>query len=89
MREERRTRRQFTSEEKAATVKQHVVGGESIFLICDHLGLAPNLFYHWHKELFDNESAAFEVKTRGLRPDTWARKLETISAKWGCEPDAC
>ena len=76
MTEERKTRRQFTSEEKAAAVKRHVVGGESISAICDDLGLAPNLFYRWQKELFDNASAAFEVKTRGPRPDAKTRKLE-------------
>ena len=77
MTEERKTRRHFSSEDKAAAVKRHVVGGEAVSAICEDLGLAPNLFYRWQKELFDNAAAAFEVKGRGPRPDTKTRKLET------------
>ena len=76
MAEERKTRRQFTSEEKAAAVKRHVVGGEAVSAICDDLGLAPNLFYRWQKELFDHAAAAFEVKGRGPRGSAKSRKLE-------------
>ena len=76
MAEERKTRRQFTSEEKAAAVKRHVVGGEAVSAICDDFGLAPNLFYRWQKELFDHAAAAFEVKGRGPRGNAKSRQLE-------------
>jgi transposase-like protein len=76
MNEQKRTRRQYTSEEKAAAVKRHVVGGEAVSSICEQLGIAPNQFYRWQKELFDHASAAFEVKGRGRRPDAKARTLE-------------
>jgi len=76
MTEERKTRRQFASEEKAAAVRRHLVGGEAVSAICADLGLAPNLFYRWQKELFDHGAAAFEVKGRGPRVDTKTRTLE-------------
>ena len=76
MGDEKRTRRQFTCEDKADAVKRHVVGGESISAVCEDLGIAPNLFYRWQKELFDHAAAAFEVKGRGRRVDTKARNLE-------------
>ena len=57
-------------------VKRHVVGVEAVSAICEDLGIAPNLFYRWQKELFDHGSAAFEVKGRGKRPDAGTRKLE-------------
>jgi len=47
MEDAKRTRRQFTSEDKAAAVKRHVVGGEAVSVVCDDLGIAPNLFYRW------------------------------------------
>lgn len=72
---EKRTRRHFRSEEKAEAVKRHVVGGEAVSAICEDLGVAPNLFYRWQKELFDNAAAAFEVKSRGKRPDNGVHKL--------------
>ena len=76
MADEKRTRRQFASEDKAEAVKRHLVGGEAVSAICEDLGVAPNQFYRWQKELFDHAAAAFEVKGRGRRPDGKARKLE-------------
>lgn len=74
--EERKSRKRFTSEEKAGAVKRHLVGGEAVSAICEDLGLAPNLFYRWQKELFEHGAAAFEVKGRGPRVDTRTRVLE-------------
>jgi transposase-like protein len=65
MAKEKRNRRQFTSEDKAVAVKRHVLGGETVSAICEDLGIAPNLFYRWQKELFDHATAAFEVKRHG------------------------
>ncbi len=45
MGEAKRTRRQFSAEDKAAAVKRHVWGGEAVSAICEDLGIAPNLFY--------------------------------------------
>ena len=81
MGDEKRTRRQFSAEDKAAAVKRHVVGGEAVSAICEGLGIAPNLFYRWQKELFDHAAAAFEVKSRGKRSDTKTRKLEQANEK--------
>jgi transposase-like protein len=47
MGDEKRTRRQFSSEDKAEAVKRHLVGGEAVSAICEGLGVAPNLFYRW------------------------------------------
>lgn len=85
MSDEKRRRRQFSSEEKARAVKRHVVGGEAVSVVCEDLGIAPNQFYRWQKELFDHASAAFEVKGRGRQPDgkarTLAKRVESLEAK--------
>lgn len=81
MADEKRTRRQFSSEDKARAVKRHVVGGEAVSAVCEDLGIAPNLFYRWQKELFDHAAAAFEVKGRGQRGDGKTRKLEQANEK--------
>ena len=65
MANEKRNRRHFSAEEKAEAVKRHVLGDEAVSSICEALGIAPNLFYRWQKELFDHAPAAFEVKKRG------------------------
>ena len=77
MANEKRNRRQFSAEEKAEVVKRHVLGGEAVSSICEALGIAPNLFYRWQKELFDHAPAAFEVKRRGPQADGKTRRLET------------
>jgi transposase-like protein len=85
MADEKRTRRQFSSEDKAEAVKRHVMNGEAVSAICEDLGIAPNLFYRWQKELFDHAAAAFEVKGRGNRPDgkahTLEKRVESLEAK--------
>lgn len=85
MAEDKETRRQFTSEDKARAVKRHVAGGETVSAVCEDIGIAPNQFYRWQKELFDHAAAAFETKSRGGRVDGKTRKLEkrieTLEAK--------
>lgn len=83
MGESKRSRRQFSSSEKAAILKRHLMGGEAVSAICEELDLAPNLFYRWQKELFDHADAAFEVKGRGRsRSDqVVSRKLERENEK--------
>jgi len=71
----KRTRRHFSPEEKAAAVKRHVLGNEAVSAICEDLGIAPNMFYRWQKELFDHAATAFAVKSRGKAADSAARKL--------------
>jgi len=81
MSDEKRTRRHFSSGDKAAAIKRHVVGGESVSAICEGLGIAPNMFYRWQQELFDHGAAAFEVKRRGRSADSAERKLAQENAK--------
>jgi transposase len=76
MAKERQTRRQFSSDEKAAAVRQHVLEGKPVSAVCESLGIAPNLFYRWQKEMFDHAAAAFEVKTRGRQVGAGTSRLE-------------
>ena len=76
MAEDKRNRRRFSSDDKAAAVKRHVLGGEAVSSICEGLGIAPNQFYRWQKELFDHAAAAFEVKSQGRRQGSHAARLE-------------
>lgn len=76
MGDQKRTRRQFTFEDKAEAVRRHVVIGEAVSAVCEDLGVALNLFYRWQRELFDHAAAAFEVRGRGWRPNGKARQLE-------------
>ena len=75
--DDKQKRRQFSSEDKAKAVKRHVLGGETLSAVCENLGIAPNMFYRWQKELFHHAAAAFEVKGRGKRPHGKTRMYTT------------
>ena len=57
------------------------IGKEPVSVICDELGIAPNMFYRWQQELFDHAAAAFEVKGRGKAADSAARRLSQENEK--------
>ena len=76
MGDEKRNRRQFSPEDKAQVVKRHVLGGEAVSSICESLGIAPNQFYRWQKELFDHAATAFDVKGQSRRADGRTMQLE-------------
>jgi len=52
-------RRHFSGPEKVAALKSHLVEKVPVSDLCDQLGIAPNLFYRWQKEFFDNGHTAF------------------------------
>lgn len=81
MADEKRTRRNFTPEDKAAALKRHLVAAEPVSAVCDDLGIPPNMFYRWQQELFENAAAAFEVKGRGRRPESAAKKLDEENSR--------
>jgi transposase len=60
-------RRHFSGPEKVAALKRHLVEKVPVSDLCDELGIAPNLFYRWQKEFFDNGHTAFD---NGLKAKT-------------------
>jgi len=65
----KKTRRRFSSEEKAKAVRSHLIDKRKVSEIADELGIHPNQFYKWQSELFEN--ASFSKKS-----DTTERKLQ-------------
>ena len=74
----RKTRKQYSAEEKIRIVLAGLRGEESIAALCRREGLAPNLYYRWSKEFLEagkkrllgdtkREASAPEVK--GLRDE--------------------
>ena len=49
----RKTRRQFSAEEKIRIVLEGLRGEESIASLCRREGLNPNLYYRWSKEFLE------------------------------------
>jgi len=76
-----RKRKNYTPEEKVAALRRHLVEKEPVSDVCDNMGLNPNVFYAWQKQLFENGGAAFQRKGKRGRAAPEARKLEKLEAK--------
>lgn len=76
-------RRHFTSEQKAAILKEHLVDKTPISEICDRHKIAVSLFYLWQRELFENAHLALGKNSRRDRQseDAQLRRIEALEAK--------
>ncbi len=77
-----RQRRHFSGPEKVAALKRHLVDKVPVSDLCDELGIAPNLFYRWQKEFFENGHTAFDNgrKAKAVE-DAKDKKIEQLEAK--------
>lgn len=73
-------RKHHPNEQKVAILKEHLLDGRPVSLLCEKHGIAPGLFYCWQKQFFENGSAAFErdstAEQRALE-----RKVEALTEK--------
>jgi transposase-like protein len=53
-----RGRRQFTTEQKAAILRRHLVDKTPVADICDELKLQPSVLYQWLRQVHENLAAA-------------------------------
>jgi transposase-like protein len=75
-------RRHFTPQEKVAVLKRHLLEKTPVSDLCDEFGIAPNLFYRWQKEFFENGHVAFDNGRQAKAvEDAKDRKLEWFEAK--------
>src|ERR1700722_14372717 len=63
----RKERKHYTSEEKAAVLRRHLLDHVPVYDLCEELGLQPTVFYRWQQGLFENGAAAFHSKERQAR----------------------
>jgi transposase-like protein len=75
-------RRHFSPQEKVALLKRHLLEKTPVSDLCDEVGIAPNLFYRWQKEFFDNAHVAFANGRKAkASEDAKDRKIEHLEAK--------
>lgn len=72
-------RRQFTSEQKAAILKRHLVDKVGVSDVCDEYQLQPSQFYEWQRKLMENAAAALEGGRS--EPASKTRQLEEQIAR--------
>ena len=76
----RKTRKNYTAEEKVAILKRHLVEKVPVSDLCDELGLNPTVFYNWQKLFFENGALAL-TRTRKPKVDRRDRKIEQLETK--------
>jgi transposase len=78
-------RKRYTSAEKVAILRRHLLDNVAISDVCQEFGIQPTQFYRWQKEFFENGAAAFETRKQGGRrageSDAAARKIEALESK--------
>ena len=76
----RRQRRPFSGDEKVAILRRHLLEKVPISELCDEHHLAPNVFYRWQKEFFENGAAAFE-RNNGTEVRHLKNRVEALQTK--------
>lgn len=68
----KRTRRNHSSQQKAALLKRHHIEKIPISTVCDENNLQPSVFYHWQRHLFENAATVFD----GSKPASTTREQQ-------------
>jgi transposase len=58
--ESKRSRRQFSTEQKVAILRRHLVDKTPVSDLCDEYKLQPSVFYQWQRQVFENLAGALE-----------------------------
>ena len=76
----RKDRTNYTSEEKVAIIRRHLVDHVPVSELCDQYHLHPTVFYRWQKEFFENGAAAF-AKTQAKNNSGLENKIALLEKK--------
>jgi transposase len=84
---EKKQRRRFAPEQKAAIVRRHVVDKVPVSALCEEYGIQPSVFYQWQKQAFDGLDALFAShpergrKARQAEDNRDRQKIAALEAK--------
>jgi transposase-like protein len=57
----KRSRRHFTTEQKVAILKRHMVDKVPVSDLCNEENLQPSVFYTWQRQALENLAGAFST----------------------------
>lgn len=80
----KRSYRKFTTEQKVAILRRHLVDKVPVSDLCNELGLQPSVFYKWQSQLFENLAGAFSTPAGdgpSKREKELAAKTKELEAK--------
>lgn len=62
---EKRVRRTFTADDKAAILRRHLIDKVPVSDLCEEYRIQPSLFYLWQRQAMENLGSAFQNGSRG------------------------
>lgn len=74
---ERKVRRSFTAEQKAAILRRHLQDKVAVSDLCDEYKIQPSVFYGWQRQLLENIASALETGGRRRPRDNREARLES------------
>jgi transposase len=79
----RKTRRQYSSEEKIRIVLEGLRGEQSISELCRREGISPNLYYSWSKAFLEagKQRLAGDIKRQATSPEVDGLRRENHQLK--------
>ena len=85
----RKTRKQYSAEEKIRIVLEGLRGEESIAALCRREGIAESLYYSWLKEFLEagkkrltGDTARQDVREHFLGPIMYVAAVDPLNAHW-------
>ena len=76
----RKKRHNYTSQEKVAVLKRHLIDHIPVSDLCDEYHLQPTVFYRWQKDFFENGAAALE-KSSSRRKKAEEKRIQQLETK--------
>ena len=77
----RRTRKQYTAQEKVAILRKHLLEKIPVSELCDEYGLQPTVFYRWQKQLFEQAAETCFQRSRDSESARMKRQVSKLEAK--------
>jgi transposase len=79
-------RRKYTTEQKVAILRRHLVDKVPVSQLCEEYKLQPSVLYQWQKAVFDNLGAALdapgdEAATRQREKREMVAKIEHLESR--------
>ena len=76
----KRKRTNYSSAEKVAILKRHLVDKVAVSDLCDEYSLQPTVFYRWQREFFEHGAFAFDREA--LRKKSYeTEKIKALEQK--------
>lgn len=77
----RKPRRSYTTEQKVAILRRHLVDKVPVSALCAEYELQPSVFYEWQRHVFENLASAVQPAVTPSREKALERENEALKAK--------